>query len=211
MGTLNIWSEIRLQGWTITTAEQRHRHSLSNLKTLLPLSMLELWTVWSYSYCIKQKEKMLFIIIFFVHLLCILALPCIINEFYILIDKVKSNEFLKYTPRAFRGDVSLTFEVCACMCVWGTRPWKLSVSVTILNWTMLNCSAWKRMYGQAKGEYCNHVNIYLSKQNVNILFYILYQGLLFQCKCEPIICILLSCKHPLNLCLALSTSGFNLI
>lgn len=39
-------------------------------------------------------------------------------------------------------------------------------------------------------KYCNHVNIYLSKQNVNILFYSLHQGLLFQCKCEPIIFIL---------------------
>lgn len=67
------------------------------------------------------------------------------------------------------------------------------------------------MSGQARGKYCNHVNIYLSKQNVNILFYSLHQGLVFLCKCEPIIFILELLASSDSLCIALSTSDFNLI
>lgn len=153
--------------------------------------MPELWTLWSYSYCIQQNKMLC--IIFFVHSLCILALPCIIDEFYILINWNQMNSLTTPTRLGGNGNVSFTFEVCmcACKCEWVAWPWKLSVWMNILNWTMLNCGVWKRMSGQAKGdEYCNHVNIYLSKQNVNILFYSFYQGLLFQCKCEPIIYIL---------------------
>lgn len=107
-----------------------------------------------------SKNKMLCIILFSVHLLCILALPCIIiNEFYILIDKVKSKNSLTTPTRlSQKWKCELDFwGVCAraCVCVWGARPWKLSVGeywVNILNWTMLNCLAWKRMSGQAKGK-----------------------------------------------------------
>lgn len=156
-------------------------------------------------------------IIFFVHSLCILALPCIIDEFSILIDRFKANELLNYTHTPFEEmEMWVWLLRCACVraCVWGAWPWKLSVWMNILNWTMLNCGVWKRMSGQAKGDkYCNHVNIYLSKQNVNILFYSFYQGLLFQCKCEPIIYGIsfeLQASSE-SLCIALSTSDFNLI
>ena len=56
---------------------------------------------------------MLCIILVFVHSLCILALPCIINEFYILIDKVKSKEFLNYTHAPFK---EMEMLLCVCVC-----------------------------------------------------------------------------------------------
>lgn len=221
VGSLNIWSAIRHQDWTIPATEHQGivpviGRPLYLFVSLPPwgqnLTMPELWTLWSYSYCIQQKQEMLCIILFSVHLLCILALLCIINEFYILIDKVKSNEFLNYTHTPFKEmKCELDFwVVCACVhvCMWGLAM-EAYVWVNILNWTMLNCLAWKRMSWQARGKYSNHVNIYLSKQNVNILFYSLHQGLLFQCKCEPIIFILELLAS--SLCIALLTSDFNLI
>lgn len=63
-----------------------------------------------------------------------------------------------------------------------------------------------------RGEYCNHVNIYLHKQNVNIFVLQLPSGTCFQCKCETShLYPLLSREHPLNLCIAPSASDFNLI
>lgn len=121
------------------------------------LTMPELWTLWSYSYCIQQKQNALYHFIFSVHLLCILAHPCIINEFYILIDKVKKqmNSLTTPTRLSRKWKCELNFwVVCVCVhvCVWGAWPWKLFVRVNILNWTMLNCLAWKRMSGQATGK-----------------------------------------------------------
>lgn len=58
---------------------------------------------------------------------------------------------------------SLTSEAGACLrvcCVSAVED------LSILNWIMLN---FKQMSGQAKGGYCNHVNISLHKQNVNIV------------------------------------------
>lgn len=68
------------------------------------------------------------------------------------------------------------------------------------------------MSGQAKGDkYCNHVNIYLSKQNVNILFYSLYQGLFSSVNVNQsfIPFELQTSSEPR--CIALSTPDFNLI
>lgn len=129
MGSLNIWSEIREQGWTIPTPE--HQGLVPVIGRLFHLCHFPFsgttpdnaWTLNSVvliaTVCGKHKKNALYHFIFSVHLLCILALPCIINEFYILIDKVKSNEFLNYTHAPFEEmEMWARLELCECMCVY---------------------------------------------------------------------------------------------
>lgn len=56
----------------------------------------------------------------------------------------------------------------------------------------------------------NHVNIYLSKQNVNHLFYSIYQGLIFNVNQSYFSPLALPAFSE-SFCIALSRSSFNLI
>lgn len=89
VGSLNIWSEIGHKDWTLPATE--HQDSLSKTPgrplhhclTLPPplgqnLTMPELWTLWSYSYCIQQKTKC-FVSFYF---LCSLALYFSLPMYY---------------------------------------------------------------------------------------------------------------------------------
>lgn len=142
----------------------------------------ELRTWWPFSFVIKQKQekkKALYHLRFFVQPLCILALPCIINEFYIFIDKVKSKEILNYTHAPFRE-----MEMWAFVCVRVSEARRGSC-LNILNWTMWNWWAWKRT-----GKIVRPCQYFLKQAECE---YFVLQPLsgtsLFQCKCEPIIFI----------------------
>ena len=76
-----------------------------------------------YSYCIQQKKHMCnFISVLLAH-------PCSINEFYILIEKDKSDKFLKYTQAPFFwGNAKLFWSVRVCV---QERDTTKSVWVTI--------------------------------------------------------------------------------
>lgn len=54
--------------------------------------------------------------IFFNHLLCILALPCIINEFYILIDEVKIKKTSLTSPTRLSRKCKCEL-LCVCVCM----------------------------------------------------------------------------------------------
>lgn len=171
VGSLNIWSEIRHQGWTVPTTEHHgtvpvswRLFSFVSLPLLgLNLTMPELWTLWSESYCIPRKQNALYHCIFFFCSLTLYFSPsCIINEFYILIDKFKSS--------------SLTIPTGLLKWKWWAWLWRVCVCLeadwaNILNWTMLNW-VWKRMFRSARGrgvilQPCQY--LYSSKLNVNVV------------------------------------------
>lgn len=142
----------------------------SNWKLLLSVSLPQ-GQIWQYLnfelYCPtatvfkqkKKKQKMLLSFYFPCSLALYFSLPCIIIEFYILIDKIKWNESL-ITPTGLSRNMEMWVlhlrGSCVCVSahvrVYVSRPMKRPVWLNIFNWTMLDCLAWKRMSGLAKDK-----------------------------------------------------------